>query len=58
MSSLGAVSALAFESLLFAQLGTHWLPIRIMASMGLAIPLIVYFALPETSGRSLEEISE
>ena len=50
MSSLGAVSALAFESLLFAQLGTHWLPIRIMASMGLAIPLIVYFALPESPG--------
>jgi MFS family permease len=56
-ATAGGVAGLAAEAALFAVFGAHWTPVRIVAATGLAIPLIVAAAYPETSGRSLEEIA-
>ena len=57
MGTLGSVLGLATESLLFAQFGNHWIPVRILAMTGLVIPVVIFFWYPETSGRRLEDIS-
>jgi MFS family permease len=57
VGQLGGSLGLACESLLFAGLGAHALAISALALVGLAAPVIVARAFPETSGRPLEEIS-
>lgn len=57
VGTLGGVLGLAAESLLFAQIGNHWLPVRLIAATGLVIPLVIFFHYPETSGKRLEDIS-
>jgi MFS family permease len=57
VGTLGGVLGLAAESLLFAQIGSHWLPVRMIAATGLVIPIVIFFVYPETSGKQLEEIS-
>ena len=57
VGAVGGVLGLAAEGVLFAWLGTHWLPVRAIAACGLAMVAIVAIAYPETSGRTLEEIS-
>jgi hypothetical protein len=37
--------------------GSHWSAISLLLVLALGAPLIVALALPETAGRSLEEIS-
>jgi hypothetical protein len=37
--------------------GSHWSAISLLLGVALVAPLIVAFALPETAGRSLEDIS-
>ncbi len=56
-STLGGSAALAAESVLFGSLGSHATAISLLALVGLAVPFLVGFAYPETSGRELEEIS-
>jgi MFS family permease len=55
--TLGGVLGLACESLLFAAVGSHATAIPIIAAVGFLMPLVVWLAYPETSGRTLEEIS-
>lgn len=57
LATLGSAAGLASESLLFGRLGTHWDAIRILASAGLLMPFIVWWAYPETRGRTLAEIA-
>jgi putative MFS transporter len=57
VATLGAVLGLSAESLLYAALGSHWESISILALFAMVAPLIVRLALPETSGRALDEIS-
>lgn len=56
VAALGAVLGLAWEGLLFAVFGEHWTSVRCIAAAGLLMPLIALL-LPETSGRTLEEIA-
>ncbi|MFP8880768.1 MAG: MFS transporter, partial [Myxococcota bacterium] len=55
VGTLGGVLGLAAESLLFAPIGNHWLPVRLIAATGLVIPLVIFFHYPETSGKRLED---
>jgi putative MFS transporter len=57
VATLGAVLGLACEGLLFGALGSHWTPVRLIATAGILMPLVVWIAYPETSRRGLEEIS-
>jgi putative MFS transporter len=57
LGTLGAVAGLAAESALYAVCGSHWVAISVLTSLALVGPLIIFFAFPETSGRSLDEIS-
>ena len=57
LSTLGAVLGLGLESLLYGVFGSHWTAISVLASLALLAPLIVWVAFPETTGRSLDEIS-
>jgi putative MFS transporter len=56
-ATLGGVLGLYMESVLYGQFGSHWTAISLLAVAALVIPLVVYAAFPETSGRPLEEIS-
>ena len=55
--TLGASLGLAAEGLLFSWFDSHWTPVRLFVLLGFVTPVIVFFAYPETSGRTLEEIS-
>jgi putative MFS transporter len=55
--TLGGMLGLAGEGALFGVFGSHWLPVRLLAVTGLIATLVVAYAYPETSGRSLEEIA-
>lgn len=55
--TLGGMLGLAGEGALFSVFGSHWLPVRLLAVTGLVATLVVAYAYPETSGRSLEEIA-
>ncbi len=55
--TLGGVLGLAVESTLYVILGSHWTAISVLALLALLAPLIVAAFFPETSGRTLEEIS-
>jgi MFS family permease len=57
VATLGGSLGLALESALYTFTQSHWSAISILLFVALAAPLIVAFALPETAGRSLEEIS-
>jgi putative MFS transporter len=57
VATLGASLGLALESVLYAELGSHWLAIPILVSVGLAGPVIIALGFPETAGRHLEEVS-
>lgn len=57
MGALGAVAGLGCVSLLYADLGSNWSAVMWLAACGLAVPLIVWLGIPETSGRILEEIA-
>jgi len=57
LGTIGAVLGLSLESALYAVLGSHWLAISLLACFALMGPAIVLLAFPETSGRSLDEIS-
>ena len=57
LGTLGGVLGLYVESILFGIFGSHWTAISIMVVFALAGPLIVLAFFPETSGRTLEEIS-
>ncbi len=56
-ATAGGVAGLAMEAALFSVFGAHWTPVRLVAAAGLAIPVIVAVAYPETSGRTLEDIA-
>ena len=57
VAAAGGVAGLATESLLVALFDTHWIAVRAIAATGLAMPLLVGAALPETAGRTLETIA-
>jgi len=57
LATLGGALGLGLESALYGVTGSHWSAISILLAATLAAPLLVAFALPETAGRSLEEIA-
>ena len=57
LATLGGVIGLALESALYGVTGSHWSAFSYLLCAALVAPLVVAFALPETAGRSLEEIS-
>lgn len=56
VGTFGGFLGFWLESFLFGLTGSHWTSITILAAAGILAPLIVFF-LPETSGRTLEDIS-
>ena len=57
VGQLGGSLGLAMESVLYAMVGSHAMAISIVAAPAMLMPLIVRFAIPETSRRTLDEIS-
>jgi putative MFS transporter len=57
VATLGGSLGLALESMLYGVTGSHWSAISLLLGVALVAPLTVAFALPETAGKSLEEIS-
>jgi MFS family permease len=57
IGTVGGTIGLALESALFAVLGSHWEAISLLVLLALIGPAIVALFFPETSGRSLDEIS-
>ncbi|MEX2206608.1 MAG: MFS transporter [Myxococcota bacterium] len=57
LATLGGGLGLALESTLYGVTGSHWSAISILLCAALFAPLLVALSLPETAGRSLEEIS-
>lgn len=55
--NLGAITGLAAVSLLFPLLGSNWNAVMLLASLGLAVPLLIWLRLPETARRRLEDIA-
>ena len=53
----GMVLGLALVSVLFVWVGSNWTAISLIAGAALLVPIIAWLALPETAGRTLEEIS-
>ena len=56
VGTLGGVSGLYAESVLYTATGSHWTAISALCSLALVAPLVVN-VFPETQGRSLEDIS-
>lgn len=57
LATLGGAVGLALESALYGLTGSHWSAISILLGAALLAPLLVWLTLPETAGRSLEEIA-
>jgi MFS family permease len=57
VGTLGGSLGLALESVLYHLLGSHWTAISALTLVALLTPIIVAWAYPETSGRTLEEIA-
>ncbi len=57
VATLGGSLGLALESALYGVTGSHWSAISILLAVALVAPAVVALALPETAGRSLDEIS-
>jgi putative MFS transporter len=57
VGQLGGSLGLAMESVLYAFTNSHAIAISIVALPAVLMPFIVAFAIPETSGRDLEEIA-
>ena len=57
VGQLGGSLGLAMESVLYGVVGSHAIAISLVALPAVLMPFIVAFALPETSGRELDEIS-
>ncbi|MFI5321402.1 MAG: MFS transporter, partial [Myxococcota bacterium] len=57
VSTLGGSAGLALESYLYGVLGSHAAAISaLLPALGIAL-VLVWFTLPETAGRELEEVS-
>jgi len=57
VSTLAGSLGLVLESALYSLTGSHWHAVSILLLVGLASPVVIAVAFPETAGRSLEEIS-
>ena len=57
VGTLGGVLGLVVESILYVIFGSHWTAISVLVLLAFLAPLIVWAFIPETSGRTLEEIS-
>jgi hypothetical protein len=57
IGTFGAALGLALESALYAALGSHWEAVSVLLTGTLLAPLVIALGLPETAGRSLEEIA-
>jgi MHS family proline/betaine transporter-like MFS transporter len=55
--TVGGSLGLALESVLYPLTGSHWHAISLLLGVTLIAPLVVALALPETAGKTLEEIS-
>ncbi len=56
-NAIGTVLGLAAISILFPILGSNWTAITILAGVCCVVPLIAWFAFPETARRTLEQIA-
>jgi len=57
IGTLGAAGGLWLEAVLFSQLGSHAAAITAMLVVVPIAPLVIFFCLPETANRELEEVS-
>ena len=57
ISTLAGILGLSAVSALYLVFESNWISIVIVASICLAVPLLVWLFLPETARRPLEEIS-
>jgi predicted MFS family arabinose efflux permease len=57
VGTIGGSLGLALESVLYYMLGSHWTAISALTLVALLALIIVAWAYPETSGRTLEEIA-
>ena len=57
IGTIGGVIGLSLESVLYLLTGSHWTAISILVCFAIFAPLVVYLFFPETSSRSLEDIS-
>lgn len=57
VSTLAGILGLLLVSALYPVFGSNWVSISLLCGISLLAPLLVWFMLPETAGRRLEEIS-
>ncbi|MEM7413828.1 MAG: MFS transporter, partial [Myxococcota bacterium] len=53
----GMVLGLAAVSVLFHALGSNWSAVSVVATAAFLVPVLAWLALPETAGKTLEEIA-
>ncbi len=57
VATIAAILGLSAVSGLFLIFNSNWISIAVLCGICILVPLIVWFFLPETAGRTLEEIS-
>ncbi len=57
IGTLGSVTGFAAVSVLFGVLGSNWSAIVVVTGAALIVPALVWLFVPETAGRSLEDIA-
>lgn len=57
VATLAGILGLTSVSLLYVIVGSNWIAISLLCGLSIIAPLAVWWLLPETAGRSLEEIS-
>ncbi len=57
IAAIGGVLGLWAHGRLFDLMGDQWAAVSVLAALGIVVPFVVLFTLPETNRRSLEDIS-
>ena len=57
IAAIGGVLGLWAHGRLFDLMGDQWAAVSVLAALGIVVPYVVLFTLPETNRRSLEDIS-
>jgi MFS family permease len=57
VGTLAAILGLSAVSALYLIVHSNWIAIAILCSAALVVPFVVWFFIPETAGRTLEDIN-